>query len=60
MSEYDRTVYLVRWECGIADDWYIVGAYTSKDKAIEEGKVYQERNLDGMVYIETVILPART
>lgn len=28
MSEYFRTVHIVRWECGSANYWDIVGAYT--------------------------------
>lgn len=59
MNECDRTVYIVRWECGIADDWYVVGAYTVQDEALFAAKIFQERNPDGLTYVETVILPAR-
>lgn len=59
MNECDRTVYIVRWECDIADDWYVVGAYTVQDEALFAAKIFQERNPDGLTYVETVILPAR-
>lgn len=59
MSEYDRTVYIARWECGIADDWCIIGTYYYEDAAIEKARQFQEENTDGDVYVDTVILPAR-
>lgn len=59
MNTHNRKIYIVRWECGIADDWRLVGAYATHDKAIEEGKKFLERNTNGDVYIEPVILPAR-
>ena len=59
MNKHFRTVYIVRWECDAADYWHIVGAYTMQDEALFAVKVFQERNPDGLTYVETVILPAR-
>lgn len=59
MSEYDRTVYIVRWECDTIDYWVLVGTYRTREKAIAAGKQFQENNIDGRIWIDTVILPAR-
>lgn len=59
MSEYDRTVCIIRWECDTVDYWALVGTYRTREKAIVVGKQLQENNIDGKVYIDTVILPAR-
>ena len=57
MGEYDRIVYILWWESGIADYWSVKGTYTSKREALAAAKhLLEHNNGDGQYFVAQVIL----
>ena len=58
MSKNFKTVYIVRWVHSTANVCHFVGVYNIQDEALTVAKAIQEKNPDGLTYVETVIVPA--
>lgn len=58
MNEYDRRIiYILWWECGVSNNWYVVGTYTSKNKVIAAVEHYmQHDDGSGTLFINRVNL----
>lgn len=57
MNEYDRMLYVLWWECGVANDWRVIGTYTSRAEVLREARHCLEHDDgSGWYYVNYITL----
>lgn len=57
MGYDDRKIYILWWESGISDTWYVVGTYTSSFEVTAAAEDYlRHSNGDGILWVDYIDL----
>lgn len=57
MNEYDRILYVLWWECGVSNNWYVIGTYTSRAEVLKAARHCLEHDDgSGWYYVNYITL----